>query len=52
MYMKESNKQVLDFKEIQKRKEEEESRLSIEEEREIQELMKEFEKYSNSEDYE
>lgn len=51
MYMKESNKQVLDFKEIQKRKEEE-SRLSIEEEREIQELMKEFEKYSNSEDYE
>ncbi|MEB7846342.1 MULTISPECIES: hypothetical protein [Staphylococcaceae] len=50
--MKESNKQVLDFKEIQKRKEEEESRLSIEEEREIQELMKEFEKYSNSEDYE
>lgn len=50
--METKKEQVVNFREAKERKEEEQAELTNEEEREIQELINEFEIYSKHEDYE
>lgn len=50
--MNQENKRVVDFNEMKEKRDEEELQLNIEEEREIQELIEEYEKYANNSDYE
>lgn len=50
--MENKNERIVDFKEHKDKKEEEESQLTNEEEREIQDLISEYERYSNDDDYE
>lgn len=50
--MESEEKNVLNFNEMKEKKEEEELQLNSDEEREIQNLIEEYEKYANNSEYE
>lgn len=50
--MESEEKNVLNFNEMKEKKEEEELQLNSDEEREIQSLIEEYEKYANDSEYE